>query len=129
MPIFRSYFKRRALRKMIAQMSPALVKGYGSREFYTPGQVAQMAKALATSKRYFHYNLALYCKSIDSEQSEEFEITQGMLNSLRTELSRKIFAGGDYTANDVIALSRPSQWKGGSISDNMANHYGMNSRY
>jgi hypothetical protein len=114
---------------MISQMSPALVKGYGSREFYTPGQVEQASIAVGTSKRYFHYNLALFCNSLDLEQSKKLQISQPVLEQLRVELSHKIFAGADYTAIDVIELSLPSKWKGGSISDNMANHYGMNSRY
>jgi len=60
MPIFRSFFKRRILRKTIEKMVPALVQGYGSRDFYTSGQVLQTARSVQASKRYFHYNLALF---------------------------------------------------------------------
>ncbi|NOH22309.1 DUF6559 family protein [Vibrio europaeus] len=129
MPIFRTFFKRRALRKMIAQMTPALIKGYGSRDFYSAGQVLQAAISVGTSKRYFHYNLALFCNELTSEQSDKFELSQSQLDALRKELSHKIFAGAEYTAMDVLKLASPSSWKGGSIEDSMANHYGMNSRY
>ncbi|KLN63451.1 DUF6559 family protein [Vibrio sp. VPAP30] len=129
MPVFRTFFKRRALRKMMTLMVPALVKGYGSREFYTVGQVHQAAMLVGTSKRYFHYNLALFCNKIDLEQSGKFELSQNKLNGLRNELSDKIFSGEDYTALDVIKLNAPIKWKGGSIQDHLSNHHGMNSRF
>lgn len=129
MPIFRSFFKRRILRKMIAKMSPELIKGYGSREFYSCGQVIQTSKRVNASKRYLHYNVALFCNELDEQASKKLDLTQAELNKLRVELANKIFSGEEYTAMDILKLVAPSQWKGGAMEDDFSNRYGMNSRY
>ncbi|WP_159650527.1 DUF6559 family protein [Vibrio atypicus] len=129
MPIFRSFFKRRILRKTIEKMVPALVQGYGSRDFYTSGQVLQTARSVQASKRYFHYNLALFCNQLDEDAQRRFNMTQSELEKLRLELAKKIFSCTEYTAMDVLSLGQSSSWKGGANDDNLSNHYGMNSRY
>lgn len=129
MLMLREFFKRRALRRIISKMSPALIKGYGSRDYYSAGQVYQTALSLGLSKRHLKYNLALFCREIEPSFVHKLMVSEALHISLRDEIKHIFFLESDYSANDIMRLIRTSVWKGGRMDDYMSHHRGMSSRF
>ena len=110
----KQFFKRRAIRQYIKTLSPMLVRSYGPRKVYTNGQIHAVLHESGMSKRYQQYAHALF-----GNQHQE----------LRQELANGLFEGSTFNAQDIIAIAKPSGWKGGANTDSLSNHYGQNSRY
>lgn len=110
----RQFFKRRAIRQYIKTLSPMLVKSYGPRESYTEGQINAVLNESGLSHRYQQYAHALFGEQYPTKHQE---------------LASSLFEGSPYNALDIIAIAKPTGWKGGSNTDNLSNHYGQNSRY
>ena len=108
------FFKRRAIRQYIKSLSPALLTSYGPRETYTDGQINAVLNASGLSLRYAQYAHALFGNQHPT---------------LHQELANGLFEGNTFNALDIIAIAKPSGWKGGANTDNLSNHYGQNSRY
>ena len=127
--MIREFFKRRALLRIISKMSPALIKGYGSRDYYSAGQVYQTALSLGLSKRHLKYNLALFCCEIEPSLANKLMISEALFTHLRDEIKHKFFLESDYSAIDIMKLVHAPNWKGGRMDDYMSHHRGMNSRF
>ncbi|WP_045400314.1 DUF6559 family protein [Vibrio campbellii] len=112
--------QRRRIKKVIKLLSARLIKGYGSREYFSIGQVKSSTSEL--SKRQQQIALALNPQELSSEAKAE-------VLSLRDDVSNDFFDGGDYTAQDVLNLFGSGGWKGGRMDDDMSHRFGMNSRY
>ncbi|MGR4989113.1 DUF6559 family protein [Vibrio rotiferianus] len=114
--------QRRRIKKVIKLLSARLIKGYGSREYFSIGQVQSSTSEL--SKRQQLIALALYANPEELNLEENTQI-----ESLRIDVSNDFFDGGDYTAQDVLNLLGSGGWKGGRMDDDMSHRFGMNSRY
>lgn len=114
--------QRRRIKKVIKLLSARLIKGYGSREYFSIGQVKSSTSEL--SKRQQQIALALYANPEALNSGEAVQI-----QSLRADVSNDFFDGGDYTAQDVLNLFGSGGWKGGRMDDDMSHRFGMNSRY
>ncbi|ODM56600.1 hypothetical protein BC455_18855 [Vibrio harveyi] len=114
--------QRRRIKKVIKLLSARLIKGYGSRDYFSIGQV--QSSTIELSKRQRHIALALYAnpEALNSEEAAEIQ-------SLRTDVANDFFEGGDYNAQDVVNLLGSGGWKGGRMDDDMSHRFGMNSRY
>lgn len=116
------YIQRRRIKKVIKALSPMLIKGYGSRDYFTLGQVHASAKTL--SKCQLQIALALFAnpEELDLQSNPSLEL-------LRGEISSDFFSDEEYCARDVVDLLVVRGWKGGQIHDDMSHRMGMNSRY
>ncbi|BBL91112.1 hypothetical protein VroAM7_37650 [Vibrio rotiferianus] len=114
--------QRRRIKKVIKLLSGRLIKGYGSREYFSIGQVQSSTSEL--SKRQQQIALALYANPEELSSGEAVQI-----QSLRADVANDFFDGGDYTAQDVLNLLGSGGWKGGRMDDDMSHRFGMNSRY
>ncbi|BCN26602.1 hypothetical protein VYA_37940 [Vibrio alfacsensis] len=114
--------QRRRVKKVIKLLSARLIRGYGSREFFSVGQVQSSTSGL--SKRQQQIALALYANPQDLNLEKHTQ-----LDSLRADVSNDFFGGNEYTAQDVLNLLGSGGWKGGRMDDDMSHRLGMNSRY
>ena len=114
--------QRRRIKKVIKLLSARLIKGYGSREYFSIGQVKSSTSEL--SKRQQQIALALYANPKELNSGEAARI-----QSLRADVANDFLDGGDYTAQDVLNLLGSGGWKGGRMDDDMSHRFGMNSRY
>lgn len=116
------YIQRRRIKKVIKLLSAKMVKSYGSRDFFSIGQVETSSKEL--SKRQQQIALALFVDPQDLD-AELLPIIQLLIN----DVSNDFFGGESYNARDVLNLLGGSGWKGGRMDDDMSHRMGMNSRY
>ncbi|MBA5761482.1 hypothetical protein H2O73_03915 [Vibrio sp. 404] len=116
------YIQRRRIKKVIKLLSAKLVKGYGSREFFSLGQLE--ASSIKLSKRQQQIALALYADPLELNVEDRL-----VIKALRGDISNDYFGGEDYTAQDVLSLLSAGGWKGGRNDDDMSNRFGMHSRY
>ncbi|MEZ9072303.1 DUF6559 family protein [Vibrio splendidus] len=116
------YIQRRRIKKVIKLLSSIMVKNYGSRDFFSIGQVETSSREL--SKRQQQIALALFADPQDL--AVELAPT---IHLLRNDVSNDFFGGDNYTARDVLNLLGGGGWKGGSMDDNLSHHFGMHSRY
>ncbi|MGF1695385.1 hypothetical protein L4D20_02205 [Vibrio kyushuensis] len=116
------YIQRRRIKKVIKLLSARLVKSYGSREYFSIGQVKTSTSEL--NKRQQQIALALYANPQDLDQEDNLA-----LHSLRSDVSNDFFGGCDYTGQDVLNLLGSGGWKGGRMNDDMSHRFGMGSRY
>ncbi|MFA0014395.1 DUF6559 family protein [Vibrio lentus] len=116
------YIQRRRIKKVIKLLSAKMVKSYGSRDFFSIGQVETSAHEL--SKRQQQIALALFA----DPQDLDVELVP-TIQLLRNDVSNDFFGGESYTARDVLNLLGGSGWKGGRMDDDMSHRMGMHSRY
>ncbi|MDR9826905.1 hypothetical protein RCJ22_14935 [Vibrio sp. FNV 38] len=114
--------QRRRIKKVIKQLSPILIKSYGSRDFFTIGQVKVSSQVL--SKRQQQVAFALFADPQDLDLDNN-----SPLKLLRGDVSHDFFMAEDYSARDVLNLLGRGGWKGGRMDDDMSHRMGMNSRY
>ena len=112
------YIQRRRIKKVIKLLSARLVKNYGSRDFFSIGQVETSSREL--SKRQQQIALALFAdpQDLDVELVPTIQL-----------LRNDFFGGENYTARDVLNLLGGGGWKGGRMDDDMSHRMGMHSRY
>ncbi|MCG9543941.1 hypothetical protein L1D37_09180 [Vibrio sp. Isolate33] len=116
------YIQRRRIKKVIKLLSAKMAKSYGSRDFFSIGQVETSSKEL--SKRQQQIALALFA----DPQDLHVELAP-IIQLLRNDVSNDFFGGEGYNARDVLNLLGGSGWKGGRMDDDMSHRMGMNSRY
>ncbi|MFI3274237.1 DUF6559 family protein [Vibrio sp.] len=116
------YIQRRRIKKVIKLLSAKMVKSYGSRDFFSIGQIETSSKEL--SKRQQQIALALFAdpQDLDAELASTIQL-------LRNDVSNDFFGGEGYNACDVLNLLGGSGWKGGRMDDDLSHRMGMNSRY
>lgn len=114
--------QHRRIKKVIKLLSARLIKGYGSRDFFSLGQIT--ASTRECSARQQQIAVALYVDPQDINFEEN-----PTLKLLRNDVSHYFFEGNDYTGQDVLNLLVLGGWKGGRIDDDMSNRFGMGSRY
>lgn len=116
------HIQRRRIKKVIKLLSAKMVKSYGSRDFFSIGQVETSSKDL--SKRQQQIALALFAdpQDLNTELATNIQL-------LRNDVSNDFFGGEDYNARDILNLLGGSGWKGGRMDDDMSHRMGMNSRY
>ncbi|TOA76713.1 hypothetical protein CGK22_01715 [Vibrio parahaemolyticus] len=116
------FIQRRRIKKVIKLMSTRLMVGYGSREYFSVGQVKTSTSELSACQQKIA--LALYANPQDLDLENQPE-----LQAIRSDVAHDFFAGVDYTAQDVLHLFGAGGWKGGRMKDGMSHHFGMHSRY
>lgn len=116
------YIQRRRIKKVIKILSPILLKGYGSRDYFTIGQVEANIKSLC--KRQQKIAFALFADPNAFDLTNNTEIQQ-----IRMDISYDFFLADEYNARDVLNLLGKGGWKGGRMDDDMSNRMGMTSRY
>lgn len=109
------YFRRRGLLTIVKLMNPVLRKGYGSRDYFSAGQVEQGASQVRLSPRQKRWAEALYTENVDDAD--------------RARIRELLFGGHAYCAKDVLALGQSGRWGGGKMQDDTAHWHGMNSRF
>lgn len=116
------YIQRRRIKKVIKLLSAKMVKSYGSRDFFSIGQVETSSKEL--SNRQQQIALALFAdpQNLDAELASTIQL-------LRNDVSNDFFGGEGYNARDVLNFLGGRGWKGGRMDDDMSHRMGMNSRY
>lgn len=117
MKILSEYLKKRIIRKYIEEVTPALIKGFGSQDQFTVPQIENMIKKQKISLDHVVYAIALYRHEESNRTLRLHYIDQNKLESLRGEISNWFFGGYSYKIKDVIKLSKPAQWKGGRTDD------------
>ena len=124
----RVYKLRKALNQYVFRLGPALVKRYGSSEQYTVLQIEKTARQLHLDMRYLPYAIALYRHEESVNTVGLYRLNQDFINTLRSELADSIFGGKvNYTARDVLGLSKKVGWKGGPPPNWVSNFYGNTS--
>ncbi|GAK15673.1 LOW QUALITY PROTEIN: hypothetical protein JCM19053_981 [Vibrio sp. JCM 19053] len=118
------FIQRRRIKKVIKLMSTRLIVGYGSREYFSVGQVKTSTSELSLSACQKKIALALYADPQDLDLENQPE-----LQAIRSDVAHDFFSGADYTAQDVLNLLGSGGWKGGRMEDGMSHHFGMHSRY
>ena len=116
------YIQRRRIKKVIKLLSAKMVQSYGSRDFFSIGQVETSSSEL--SKRQQQIALALFA----DPQDLDVELVP-IIQLLRNDVSNDFFGGENYTARDILNLLGGSGWKGGRMDDDMSHRMGMHSRY
>ncbi|PFG57771.1 hypothetical protein ATG66_0267 [Vibrio sp. ES.051] len=116
------YLQRRRIKKVIKRLNVKLVSGYGSREYFSVGQVLTSASEL--NKRQQKIALALYVNPQDLCVENQPD-----LKLMRLDIAHEFFNGAEYTAQDVLNLLGSGGWKGGRMDDGLSHHFGMHSRY
>lgn len=116
------YIQRRRIKKVIKVLSPILLKGYGSRDYFTIGQVQTNANSLCKRQQEIAFALFADPKDLDLDIAPA-------LNLLRNTISYDFFMANDFNARDVLNLTASGGWKGGRMDDDMSHRFGMHSRY
>lgn len=129
MRILNRYMKKRAIKKYIFVMTPALANGYGVLDEYTVLQLEQATRICRLSAQYLPYAIALFRKKESENTVKLYRIDQSFLDILRKEISDWFFDGYPYKTKDVIRLAKSNKWRGGVNTDSLSNITGRNSRY
>ena len=116
------YIQRRRIKKVIKSLSAKMVKSYGSRDFFSIGQVETSSKDLSTRQQQIAFALFADPQDFNTELPTNIQL-------LRKDVSNDFFGGEEYTARDVLNLLGGCGWKGGRMDDDMSHRMGMHSRY
>ncbi|WP_341665674.1 DUF6559 family protein [Vibrio sp.] len=116
------YIQRRRIKKVIKLLSRRLAKGYGSRDYFSLGQVNTSASLLCKRQQQIALALFVHPDDLDLENSPSLKL-------LRNDISNDFFEAKEYNAQDVLNLLVGGGWKGGRMNDDMSHRYGMHSRY
>ncbi|UJJ31358.1 DUF6559 family protein [Halopseudomonas maritima] len=119
---------RRAFRRYLGELGPALLKRYGPQDQFTVRQVLATIHDLRLDTRFAAYAVALYRHEASSNCVALLGVDQPLLNSLRREIALALFSGNSgYTVNDVLSLTCRPGWQGGPAPDWMASKHGRTS--
>lgn len=119
---------RRAFRRYLGELGPALLKRYGPQDQFTVKQVLATIHDLHLDARFAAYAVALYRRDASSNCIALLGLDQPLLDSLREEIALALFSGdGSYTVSEVLSLTRKSGGRGGPAPDWMANKHGRTS--
>ena len=129
MKIINNYLKKRIIRKYIEEVTPELIKGFGSKDQFTVPQIENTINKSKISLQHIEYAIALYRYEESNRTLKLYHIDQSKLNSLREEISDWFFGGYRYRLKDVIKLSKPARWRGGRVDDWHSQRMGQNARY
>lgn len=116
------YIQKRRIKKVIKLLSAKMVKSYGSRDFFSIGQVETSSKDLSKRQQQIAFALFSDPQDLNTELAPTIQL-------LRNDVSNDFFAGEDYNARDILNLLGGSGWKGGRMDDDMSHRMGMHSRY
>jgi|TARA_R110000851_G_scaffold329354_1_gene501147 uncharacterized membrane protein YgcG len=67
--IFSWFFRKRAIKKHVRVLGPALRERFGYKRTYTATQVTDTATSLNLPDKYLYYAIALYCTKEEYERS------------------------------------------------------------
>ncbi|CAM4377549.1 DUF6559 family protein [Vibrio agarivorans] len=116
------YIQRRRIKKVIKSLSPVLIKSYGSRDYFTIGQVQVSAESLCKRQKLIAFALYADPNDLDLENNTGLKL-------LRDDVSFDFFLAKEYNARDVLNLLGNGGWKGGRMHDDFSHRMGMHSRY
>lgn len=116
------YIQRRRVKKVIKALSPILQKGYGSRDYFTAGQI--QANVTTLCKRQQQIAFALFADPLDLDLANNPALSQ-----IRHDISYDFFLANEFNARDVLNLLGKGGWKGARMNDDMSHRMGMTSRY
>ena len=122
--MFSEYIKKRAVRKYIYEMAPALVKGYGPQDQFTVPQIEAAAKKCRLNMQFIPYAIALYRHEESNRTLRLYRLNQEFINILRREISEWFFDGYDFRTKDVFRMAKPRAWRGGHMQSS-ANRLGV----
>lgn len=119
---------RKAFKRYLYELGPALMKRYGSHDQFTVKQVQATAKELKLDTRFISYAVALYRQDESENTIKLLNVNQDFLDLLREEIAASFFDGNiKYTTRDVLGLSKKLGWRGGPPPNWMANKQGSTS--
>ncbi len=126
------WLRRRQLQKAFNQyvykLGPALTTRYGSFDQFTVMQIQATAQFLKLDTRFMAYAVALYRHQESENTLNLLGVDQAFLDQLRLEIANSLFNGNlQYSANDVLGLSKKICWRGGAPPNWMANRFGQTS--
>lgn len=119
------YFARRRLQPIVRTLPWRLVKGWGSREHYTPPQVRRAVSDLRLNKALERYALAAACR-LDDLQTSSAALSTDDYARLRAELAvlfdlpddfamkdlRRKPSNAHQPAEDNVSCNVPASWGG-----------------
>jgi hypothetical protein len=94
------YFARRRLKPIVRALPWRLVKGWGSREHYTPPQVRRAVSDLRLNNRLQLYALAAACR-FDDLQASHVALSADDYARLRAELAALFDLADDFSMKNV----------------------------
>ncbi len=119
---------RKAFKRYIHVLGPALVQRYGPQDQFTVLQVQATARDLKLDLRFIAYAVALYRRDASVNTVTLLRVDQAFLDALRVEVADALFAGDTgYSAQAVLGLSKRAGWQGGAPPDWMENNRGRTS--
>ena len=121
---FSTYLRNRAIKAYVWKLAPLLVERYGACEQYTMGQLARTIQQYGLSRLYMVYAIALYRHEESFNTIKCYQVDQVLLDDHRVMLQHLLDLPDDYTAKDIIALSKPDRWRGGKHQGWSANRHG-----
>ena len=124
MNLVSKFFRNRAVKAYVLKLAPLLVKRYGLSEQYTVGQLSRTIQECKLNSRFIAYAIALYRHEESFNTINRYGINQALLNQLRNEIAGLLELPTYYTAKDIVSLSAPGCWKGGSHKNWQANRHG-----
>lgn len=126
--LIRKFQLKRAFRGYVHTLGPELRKRYGGSDQYTVLQIKKTAVHLKLNTQHLPYAVAMYRHEQSKNTVDMLRLDQAFLDRLRSEIADALFDGNpNYTAREVLAMSKAAQWKGGSSPNWWSNNLGKTS--
>ncbi|MBW7471579.1 DUF6559 family protein [Marinobacter sp. F4218] len=126
--LIRKFQLKRALRGYVQILGPELRKRYGGSDQYTVLQIKKTVAHLKLDIQYLPYAVAMYRHEQSKNTVDMLRLDQAFLNRLRAEVADALLDGNpNYSARDVLALSKKVKWKGGPSPHWWSNNLGKTS--
>lgn len=126
--LIRKFQLKRAFQSYVHTLGPALTKRYGGSDQYTVLQIKKTVAHLKINTQYLPYAVAMYRHEQSKNTVDMLRLDQAFLDCLRLEVADALFDGNrNYTARDVLALSKSAKWKGGPSPNWWSNNLGKTS--
>ena len=114
--MFKSFFRKRNIRKCARKLPRELKAQYGQKAFYSKEQVDEILRrknlvttAAGSSILLNSYAYAMYCSPEEFEQIRQTAGAECDYQATRTEISDTVFNGSsDFNFSSLLAVSAPS---------------------
>lgn len=126
--LIRKFQLKRAFQDYVHILGPELRKRYSGLDQYTVPQIKKTVAHLKLKIQYLPYAVAMYRHEESKNTVDMLRVDQDFLDRLRAEVADALFDGNpNFTARDVIALSKAGTWKGGPSPKWWSNNLGKTS--
>jgi hypothetical protein len=103
--------RRRAIKKYINVLGPALKKSYGVKRTYSPGEVGAIIDEKKLSTKYVFYALVLFCSKKDCNDYVQpnqanysvLEYASARSVALNIAITQSVWSGGNDGSNSASA--------------------------